>query len=271
MDHMMPYMDGIEATNVIREMGYDHTIIALTANAVTGQAEIFMRNGFDGFIPKPVDSRELNEALNTHIRDKQPPGVIEAARKELLARLESAELAASARASFTASLETKKVFIKDAEKAIDVLETLLHEMDIKLYTTTVHGMKSALANLGENALSKAAGILEQAGRDQNKEIIKSGTQAFIDELYLLIDSIRPENEPIVTDISDQDKEYLHAQLLMVKQACDTLDIEAANEIIAELRKKAWTHDINDTLDKIFEYLLHSQLKKAAKVVENLTL
>ncbi|MCL2547974.1 MAG: ATP-binding protein, partial [Symbiobacteriaceae bacterium] len=68
MDHMMPKMDGMEATRKLREMGYNQPIVALTANAVVGQAEIFLQNGFDAFISKPIDIRQLNEVLNRLIR-----------------------------------------------------------------------------------------------------------------------------------------------------------------------------------------------------------
>jgi signal transduction histidine kinase/DNA-binding response OmpR family regulator len=81
MDHMMPHMDGIEATKAIRAMGYMHPVIALTANAMMGQAEVFLSNGFDDFISKPIDIRQLNMVLNKFVRDKQPPEVLEAARK----------------------------------------------------------------------------------------------------------------------------------------------------------------------------------------------
>jgi signal transduction histidine kinase/CheY-like chemotaxis protein len=64
MDHFMPVMDGIEAAKKIREMGYSGHIVALTANAITGQAEMFMENGFVDFISKPIDIRQLNAVLN---------------------------------------------------------------------------------------------------------------------------------------------------------------------------------------------------------------
>ena len=70
MDHMMPRMDGIETTNRIRSLGYLRPIVALTANAVVGQAEVFLLNGFDGFISKPIDPRRMNQTLNELIRDK---------------------------------------------------------------------------------------------------------------------------------------------------------------------------------------------------------
>ena len=88
MDHMMPGMDGIEAVKHIRALGYDQPIVALTANAVAGQAGMFLENGFDDFISKPVDIRQLNFLLNRLVRDKQPPEVLETVR---LAALESKE------------------------------------------------------------------------------------------------------------------------------------------------------------------------------------
>ena len=80
MDHMMPDMDGIETVNLIRLSGYTSPIVALTANAVAGQADLFLENGFDNFISKPIDIRQLNNVLNKLVRDKQPEEVIEAAR-----------------------------------------------------------------------------------------------------------------------------------------------------------------------------------------------
>ena len=70
MDHMMPIMDGIETIKIIRSLGYNHTVIALTANAVIGQQDIFLANGFDAFMSKPIDIRQLNDSLNKFIRDK---------------------------------------------------------------------------------------------------------------------------------------------------------------------------------------------------------
>ena len=71
MDHMMPIMDGMEAVKELRTMGYKFPIIALTANAVVGQQDIFIASGFDGYISKPIDIRQLNDVLNKFIRDKK--------------------------------------------------------------------------------------------------------------------------------------------------------------------------------------------------------
>jgi signal transduction histidine kinase/CheY-like chemotaxis protein len=70
MDHMMPDMDGIETTRRIRALGYKQPIFALTANALAWKQESFLDNGFDGYIFKPIDIRQLNDTLNKYVRDK---------------------------------------------------------------------------------------------------------------------------------------------------------------------------------------------------------
>jgi signal transduction histidine kinase len=71
MDHMMPKMDGVETTREIRKLKGEHAelpIIAITANAVSGVKEMLLENGFNGFISKPIDTRELDEILRKWIK-----------------------------------------------------------------------------------------------------------------------------------------------------------------------------------------------------------
>ncbi|MCL2270886.1 MAG: ATP-binding protein [Treponema sp.] len=66
MDHMMPVMDGIITTGEIRKLGQEYEkipIIALTANAVSGMKEMFLANGFNGYLSKPIDMQELDSIL----------------------------------------------------------------------------------------------------------------------------------------------------------------------------------------------------------------
>jgi CheY-like chemotaxis protein len=76
MDHMMPGMDGIEATRIIRnEIDSDYAravpIIALTANAIIGNEEIFLNSGFQDFLTKPIDIMKMNEVIDRWVRDKK--------------------------------------------------------------------------------------------------------------------------------------------------------------------------------------------------------
>jgi CheY-like chemotaxis protein len=67
MDHMMPDMDGVETAHMIRQMDGDYyrnvPIIALTANALSGAKEMFMEEGMNDFIAKPIDMKELSEKI----------------------------------------------------------------------------------------------------------------------------------------------------------------------------------------------------------------
>jgi signal transduction histidine kinase/CheY-like chemotaxis protein len=72
IDHMMPDMDGIEATKIIREIYANLPIIALTANAVSGVKEMFLENGFNDFLSKPINTVELNSILEKWLpKEKQ--------------------------------------------------------------------------------------------------------------------------------------------------------------------------------------------------------
>lgn len=67
MDHMMPEMDGVEATKHIRSLGdkyKDMTIIALTANATNEAKDMFFEEGFQDFVAKPIDNKVLNQVIN---------------------------------------------------------------------------------------------------------------------------------------------------------------------------------------------------------------
>ncbi|MCR5557865.1 MAG: response regulator [Butyrivibrio sp.] len=73
MDHMMPEMDGIEAMKQIRSLANQQyksiCIIALTANAISGAREMFLREGFDGFISKPIDINEFERVMTSVMPD----------------------------------------------------------------------------------------------------------------------------------------------------------------------------------------------------------
>jgi len=71
MDQMMPEMDGIETTTKLRELGYNHPIVALTANAVKGEYNSFLESGLSGFMTKPIDIKALNSYLVKYVKSKK--------------------------------------------------------------------------------------------------------------------------------------------------------------------------------------------------------
>ena len=72
MDHMMPGMDGIEATKKLRDFGYTKPIIILTANAPAGSEDDYLTQGFDGFLSKPIITESLHAILIKHVQRLMP-------------------------------------------------------------------------------------------------------------------------------------------------------------------------------------------------------
>ncbi|MDR0313288.1 MAG: response regulator, partial [Treponema sp.] len=199
MDHMMPKMDGIEATKIIRGMSYTQPIVALTANALVGQAQMFLENGFDDYLSKPIDTRNLDVLLNKLIRDKQPPEVVEAARAAD-ARWGTSEKKSPVKGlQLLSKPRLLRAFMRDVEKAIATLNEIhknsfRRDDDMEMYIISTHGIKSALASVGLIELSALALNLEQAGKTNNIAEMLSKTPLFIDGLQKLIEEIAPEPE-----------------------------------------------------------------------------
>jgi signal transduction histidine kinase/DNA-binding response OmpR family regulator len=192
MDHMMPRMDGIEATRIIRDLGYTKPIVALTANAIAGQAAMFLASGFDDFISKPIDIRQLNMTLNKLIRDKHPAEVVEAARKQ------KAVIHSGSSQKKALEPELAEIFTRDAKKALAELEIICsnnfrRDDDLSAFIINIHAMKSALANIGEAALSAEALKLEQIGRENNTDLLLSEIPSFMEKLRTIIKKIEPKD------------------------------------------------------------------------------
>ncbi|MCL2609445.1 MAG: response regulator [Treponema sp.] len=174
MDHMMPDMNGVEATMAIRELGYAEPIVALTANALIGQAEEFMKNGFDGFLSKPIQTVQLNTTLTKFIRDKQPPEVL-AAIKTAAAESATDDDAANANQEKSKDMddflnssevyqEAYKDFVRSQKNVIKDMSDALDSGDLETAHRLAHTLKGLAAMVGENSLVLLARAAEDTLR-----------------------------------------------------------------------------------------------------------
>jgi PAS domain S-box-containing protein len=268
LDHFMPKMDGIEAVKIIREMGYTQPVIALTANAIVGQAEVFMQNGFDGFISKPIDIRQINATLNKLVRDKYPPEVVEAAQRQAAAIERPVK-----NVDPYSDPKLKVIFARDAESSFARIQTILSNSfrrgdDIRQYIIDVHSMKNALNNIGEKQLSAVALKLEMAGRSKDIPVMINETPAFLDALRETIDKIKPKDSDFVEEVFENDLVLLSEKMLAIINACEKYDEAAANSALEELEKRKWSSSIKEHIDDIAMHLLHSDFEKAASVASD---
>jgi len=270
MDHMMPKMDGVEASKIIRSLGYSRPIVALTANAVLGQAEVFLQNGFDDYISKPIDSRRLDAILGKFIREKQ--GWVDVAEPSQEQTSES-ELE-----RISQDLELLGIFSRDAEKSLATLKSVWEDMSrdgnipedcLKAYVINVHAMKSALANIGEARLSALALALEQAGREQNLSVMTNSTGGFLDGLRKVIDKVRPKENGAIINF-DLDPGFLRRKLHIIQISCETYNKKAAKDALLELKQKSWSASTRSLLDSLTELLLCGDFDKAAACIREVS-
>ncbi len=266
MDHMMPRMDGIETTRHMRVLGYKEPIVALTANAVTGQADIFLESGFDDFIAKPIDVRQLEAVLKRLIRDKQPPEMIEAAR---LYKGDKQQRAVEPAPPMLSSF-----FVKDADKAIAVIEeccgadALSDEARLRQFLIAVHGMSSALAAIGEAKLSVVAKNLELLGKQGNVVWISELASGFLADLRALRKRLAPGQPFADSENADEDIQNLRERLLDIKKLCGEFDRKGVNGVLAGLKKNKCSPNTGEMLERIKEAVFLGDFDEAGELAES---
>ncbi|MCL2035667.1 MAG: transporter substrate-binding domain-containing protein [Oscillospiraceae bacterium] len=288
MDHKMPGMDGIEATRLIREMGKNDRyykevpIIALTANAVLGMMEMFLENGFNDFLSKPIDTVKLDALLGKWIpKSMQKALSSEAAAfaKEnaggenmhvIINGLDYQNGLARARGRTDVYAETLSVFCTDISEKLDKIEDCLLSGDLSLYTTYVHGIKGASAAIGAIELSGAAEALEAAGRRQDTAFINDYHGDFIKQLKAIIDNIKnaikPEPE---REETGYDKEAVNAGLLALKDALENLNAGEINRITENLKKSTRGQSVGADIRKIYGSVLVGDYDEAITLIDAL--
>ncbi len=197
MDHMMPEMDGVEATRHIRSMHdayYQNVpIIALTANAVSGAREMFLGEGFNDFLAKPIETALLDRILRTWlpenllittstlVKDEKVNGdsvLIDTEGKKDNNKNEVEELLDFEKGLLYAGgseegyYDILDVYINNSEEYKQSLINRFQTQDWKNYTTEVHALKSSSLSIGAVQISELAKTLEMAGKEGRYEIIR---------------------------------------------------------------------------------------------------
>jgi signal transduction histidine kinase/DNA-binding response OmpR family regulator/HPt (histidine-containing phosphotransfer) domain-containing protein len=228
MDHMMPDLDGIEATRIIRDdIGTEYArtvpIIALTANAIVGNEEMFLRSGFQAFLTKPIDMQRLDAVLRQWVRNRErekewneasaqkqgadaaehpAPGETEKPESGKNGEERAAAVPASAREWDIEEIDLERclsrfggdrtilldVFASYAEHTPPLLERLRVAAGENLpdYAIAVHGIKGASRGICADALGDEAERLEQAAKAGEDAFVAAHGGSFIGNVESLV-------------------------------------------------------------------------------------
>jgi len=292
MDHMMPGMDGIEAVRHIRNAGYKEPIVALSANAVEGNSGIFLQNGFDGFISKPIDMRQLNLIMNNYVRDKQPPEIIEEVRRQTQ---NTAQLSAPQKQILHGSIfngadipglditkglkrfdGNEKVFLDvlrsyaaGVNSMLDKIETF-NEQSLADYIIKVHGIKGTSFDIFAEQVACEAKALEEAGKSGDLEYINKNHSSFLKKARELVSCISKVCASIEINNDKPLKDKPDIKILFnLITACNDFDMDGADEAIAELEKYKYESD-NELIEWLRNAVDGMQFEEITKKLSNIS-
>ncbi len=274
MDHMMPEMDGIEAVRIIRsecgENGSLPVIIALSANAMEGAGETFLKNGFQDFIAKPLDRGPLHEALLRWIPAekimkkttkngawleawKEDDSRKQAFGKIVIEGIDTEEVVRRYSGSMEEYLELLNLYCLDGKRKLVRLRELWEAHDYKTYGIEVHGLKSASANVGAMSVSVSAREHEKAA--------DRGDEAYVDgHIHQLLTEYEEQIGHISSFLADSQQSRKEKQEARRIAAADLIqEIREALESLENFRAKECARRIEALLECQLEPEIEVQL------------
>ena len=261
MDHMMPEMDGVEATQYIRNMVGDYyqkvPIVALTANAVSGAREMFLESGFDDFLAKPIEISFLDRILRTWLPQEyqitnssiikvEENKAVEQASKEVLSGPVDYEMgltyAGDDRETFYSVLH---IYVRNSKEYRASLIKRYEDEDWVNYITEVHALKSSSLSMGAKELSELAKKLEFAGKAGEYDVIRQNHEAVIalyDEVVQNITTYLEENGYKEDELKEITADELKAitwesfeeKVKRIVEACENFDGDEVAALAGEL-------------------------------------
>ena len=217
MDVQMPEMDGLEATRTVRafeaESGGHVPILAMTAQAMKGDRERCIEAGMDGYLMKPVRSRDLFQSIADLItahrsqgNDEEQPAVSTTTDAEGSNLTSRAPHGLPHERDWSAALESvdgdqellvvvMQAFIEESSIWLKSIQQALESKDAELLQRMAHTIKGAMRTLGDGESSQHAYALECAGRDSNWD----GTEELFANVQRDFETIIPAVESFIQD------------------------------------------------------------------------
>ena len=296
MDHMMPEIDGVEATQMIRAMEGDYykklPIIALTANAVNGVRETFLEAGMNDFIAKPIELSTLDRVLKAWLpkelikAPKEDEFIAEEKRKSALKTEEKSELFDAETGLFytggdeEAYLEILEMYVNKAKQKREYIGKLFDEKSWKNYVIEVHALKSTSLTIGSKPLSELAKELELAGKAGNYAPIEEKNASLL-ELYEKVEEVarnylgqkKPADEQsadVPTNLSEMAIDEIEKNVREIISACENFDSDNVIELCRKFDGNCLGEiSLKPLFDAVCELAEDFEYEEAGRKAENI--
>ncbi len=273
MDYRMPQMDGIETLEAMKKdeesPNRDTPVIVLTANAISGAKENFLKEGFDDYLSKPIESDKLEDALIRFLpkdklilnRDAEQTDT-ENNSQEVVFDFEHIDKEEGLKncGSIDSYISILKVYYDSVEFTKDNIVNAFEQRNIKDYTSYVHSLKSTSRTIGAMELSRLAKVLEDAGNANDLNMIEDLTPQLLN-LYTII--AHELSEVSVITGEDIEKNVADKKVISEKQL-----IDAYNSIL-EICEMLDYDTLTFVLDSVNEYSIEGRDNDIMKSVSGM--
>ncbi|MDR2406422.1 MAG: response regulator [Deltaproteobacteria bacterium] len=290
MDHMMPGMDGVEATRLIRSnIKTDYAkhvpIIAFTANAIPGTAKYFLESGFTGYLPKPIDIVQLDAVLNKWVRKKERESVpavkvvedqpSSSDRPLLGIKIEGLDVETGIRryGKEDKYIKILKSYVLHTPKLLETIKATARS-SFKDYAVAVHGLKGSSYGISANLVGDMAASLEHMAKEGKSDnfadthlSLLEMTKKLIEDLNKFLSSYdQNKSKSVVKDMrKSPDKDLLQMLLEVSKRGktsrmedilsqLELFDYERDSDLVPYLREQMENFDYPQICDKLCQYL-----------------
>ena len=281
MDHMMPEMDGIETLHEIRKLAdfpnKDTPVIVLTANALSGAREGYLKEGFADFLTKPIDGDLLEQTVEKYLPDELVQRTEEAgeALLEESVRIDHDHFLtydisvenglAYAKGDLEMYLELARLFLRDRGKQ-EVMRQLLREGNSKDYAILVHGLKGNARTLGADRLADMAFAHEKESKAGNADYADShfeellgaweNTLAGFEELLSVCG--KEESDKYAAAAADGEEAFLLSED----------DLETVAALLDEFETQQAIERLQEWIQKPLEPSMHERIKNVLIALED---
>ena len=282
MDHMMPEIDGVDATRAIRTISgrADHpVIIAVSANVMEEARRLFAEAGMNDFVPKPVDGKNLITAVKKWLpddkiienTDTESVSVSTDEADEVKIRCAGLSVDQAVHTLGSASLYDKIVreYYESGYDKMDAIRDAYTKEDWRDYTIKVHSLKSSSRQIGAMELGDMAEALEKAGNAEDIETIRSDTEralktfgSVLQELsvFFASDDEDEGDKPLIT------KDELEDILKGLEEACDNLDMDAMESAGDKLKGYSYDDDTREYIEKLHKAIKEIDTETCTEII-----
>ena len=294
MDHMMPELDGVETTKLIRKNHpelSDMPIIALSANAVAEAKKMFHEEGLDDFVAKPIEVRTITskikqwlpeelivrefdaQTLSEPLSEKSNVSLQDRLHEESNGQIVPDVLDVTAAVKMIGNEKLYMTILEKYFSAIkakaEIISASEKSEDIATYTIEVHALKSASKQIGAVKLSEMAAELEACGHAGDIETIHEKTDRLVADYLTYVNYLEPlfKKEEDLSDKPKAEANELNHFFGVLLEAADNLDMDIIEETVEKMNQYAYSDNGNAYFEEIKEAAGNYDMDSVTEIIE----